>query len=341
MDGRQKKEVEDMIGIPFPSESGIPDIIQSYLCDETLALDEKLVSLSRLSFFGDNEILYASRAAYYALWGRPDKFEEIVAYCPEALSKTVKITGPHGDVITATPYQCLLREDDHYIKDEKDRTFLQMACSYLSGQNARGQEENWFNEWDEKAHVVKLKVAFDEVLTAFDESKAMTEKSLQADCTLQTAIKNFKEDLKELTVEAKKNCIPQLWDYSAQFCTSERYKDYGDDGPKNKLFSFLIYGGIEDNLPPWGLQMLYYAATGAVVQRIDVSSYYSTLTKNSSELRLGVNSSMRIGGGGMSRQLRLEVVAELFSEFMSKQKNSSKTQSYAATESSPKSRLIL
>lgn len=48
---------------------GIVQIIQGYISDDKPLPNDQLASLSSYSFFGDEAILFAHRAAYYALWG--------------------------------------------------------------------------------------------------------------------------------------------------------------------------------------------------------------------------------------------------------------------------------
>jgi len=270
---------------------------------------EKLASLTFSPFFEKPSLLYAHRAAYYALWGQPEQFEAIVKFCPEVLTSKVEIQGPHveqtephGNIIKATPYQLLLREDDNYIRDKKGRTFLEMAKSYFPDPEIeKQQKEEWFKGWDETAHVKELQAEFDKVLKAFDDSNARIENELNKDTLLQKAIQYFKEYLKTAVYKAKKNCIPQLWDYSAQKYTTERWRAYGAyNSDKNRLISFQIYGAIDIKLGVWGMQVLHCGigdilAGFNVFLRTDVSSYYTS--SHSSGLHPGVNSFMSILGG--------------------------------------------
>src|SRR5262245_41896745 len=116
---KEEKREEEMMGF-FPND--LSKIIQAYLSDDKPIAEEKwtsftsaeLASLTFSSFFDKPSLLYAHRAAYYALWGQPDQFESIVKFCPEVLWTKVKIQGPHveqkkphGNIIKATPYQLL------------------------------------------------------------------------------------------------------------------------------------------------------------------------------------------------------------------------------------------
>ena len=210
----KEEKKEDEIKAIFPND--LSKIIQAYLSDDKPIADEKLTSLTFSSFFEKPSLLYAHRAAYYALWGQPDKFEAIIKCCPAALLVKVEIQGPHveqtephGNIIKATPYQLLLREDDNHIRDEEGRTFLEMTKSYFPDVKiADQQEEEWFKGWDEKAHVKELQAEFDKVLKAFDDSKAMAENELNEDALLQKAIQYFKEHLKTAVYKAKKNLSP-------------------------------------------------------------------------------------------------------------------------------------
>ncbi len=243
----EKKLVQTTTKIFLPG--GLPEIILDYLSDNTLAF------LGALFFFGTKELI-THRAAYCALWGQPEEFKTIVTYRPDTLLSSVKEKGPNGSV-EGTPYQLLLWADDNYIKDEKDKTFLGMASNHLPKKSAEQQQSEWFASWDEKKHVAKLQAAFTKIAKAFDESTAMTEDGLKKDDALQKAIESFTQDLKAISVTAKRNCIPQLWNIASQFYTYEKYKAYGGtESPKNQLFCFRILGLIDSYLPAWALQAI-------------------------------------------------------------------------------------
>jgi hypothetical protein len=101
--------------------------------------------------------------------------------------------------------------------------------------------------------------------------------------------------------KAKKNCIPRLWDYSAQKYTIERYQAYdGYDSDKNRLVCFQIYGAIDAKSGAWVMQVLHHGIydvvnNNKVVSRTEVSSYYAS--SHHSGLDLGLNSYMSIFGG--------------------------------------------
>ena len=307
MDSRliNESKEEEMKAI-FPDS--LSKIIQSYLSDDKPTTGEKVPLLAFSSFFEKPSLLYAHRLAYYAAWGQPEQFEAIVKLCPEALLVTVAIRGPHIEkkepdinILKATPYQVLIQQNDNYITDKEGRTFAEMAKSYFpDAKTADKQEKDWFKDWDEEAHVEELQTAFDKALKAFDDSKAMTEKALDEDTLLQKAIQDFKEYLKTAVYKAKKNCIPQLWDYSARKYTIERYQAYGGyDSSKNRLVCFQIYGAIDVKSGAWVMQVLHHRIyevvnNNKVVLRTDVSSYYDS--DRPSGLHLGLNSYMSIFG---------------------------------------------
>lgn len=333
---KEKKEVEKIMNVTLPR--GITEIIQTYIWDNksspnnqsttdlsALSYNQELISLSVLSFFNtDNKTYLAEKAAYYILWGQPKKCQMIIQEHPDVLFLPVKkVKGPHGNQ-AMTPFQALLWTDDKYIKDiEEGKTFLKMALSYLSDEQlrqAKEQYEKWFKDWDEEAHVKELQNTFDKVVKLFDKSKAMTDTELKSDTTLQQAIQNFKHYLKNAVLDAKKNCIPQLWDYASQVYTVKKYKAYGGyDSQKNKLFSSQLLGTIDINSPAWMMQILhkgvYYTAVISAIRcgiflnppsnlyqdaldyddiiRDDVSSYYLITPLKGN---LGIDSCMTIYG---------------------------------------------
>lgn len=287
----EKKIEENVIGVHFPP--GVPEIIQSYLSNQGPSCYKKLTSFPGVSFFGNKILLFAHRAAYCALYGKPDEFETIITRYPKALLYKVEITWLNVH-FKASPYELLLWTDDNFLKGKENKTFLEVARAKMSCKEAEKVERNWFKDWDEKAHVKELKAAFDKVLKSYDDSKATTNDELKKDDILQTAIYDFKEYLKKLIAETRKNCIPELWNYSASFLDVIRFEDYGR--AKYQSLCFDIYGeAVDKNLPPWALQVLnkgiaHVVRSKEMVPRRDLSSYYKSSN-------LGINAFMSIHGG--------------------------------------------
>ncbi|MHB1948138.1 MAG: hypothetical protein ACYCQI_08500 [Gammaproteobacteria bacterium] len=302
---KKQEKKEELINLRFLPD--VLEIIQGYICDD------KPVPYSSISFWGDKGHIAAHLAAYYALWGFPEQFEEIIRQCPEALLSRVERVGPNTSV-RGTLYQLLLWVDDDHIRNEKGETFVEMARRILINKYGEKieakQKTEWFGGWDEETHLKELKAEFDKVARTFDESKATTEDELKNDRKLQAAIQKFKEYLKYITTQkdpntnllmTKKNCIPQLWDYSSKFYTDEKNETYGAfDSPKNRLFDIQILGNIDLRLPVWAMQVIdcgLNTARNDHVPRNDVSSYYDvSSSKSVTDLRLGVNSYLTIYG---------------------------------------------
>lgn len=310
----EKNNVEKITNLYFPR--GVPEIIQRYGYDDESSCDnpsitrsvslfgnkndpnDELVSLSALSFFSaGNKNYLAKKAAEYVLWAQPEKCKAIIRQHPDILLLSVEnANGPCGEMKDVTPYQALLWANDNYIKDKEGKTFLEMARSYLSPEQVKEQEEKWFENWDEKAHVKELKVKFDKVAMIFDDyiildtfdkygtivdwdyprklSEAMIKRDLGHDTTLislHQAIKCFKDYLKNVVLHAKRNCIPQLWSHAYRFYTSNKYNNYGEQ-VKGVLDTIVV------NSQAWMMQLRHGVILNVgeddQVVRDDISSYY-------------------------------------------------------------------
>lgn len=313
---------EDSKTVSFPHV--ITEIIQGYLCNDhsIKAKTADVPLLSQLSFFKDEALLLAHFAAYYVLWGQPDKIETLITSNPSILLRSVERSSPNGHRIKGTLYQLALWTDDNHIRNERGETFVEMIrrvlISCYKAKTEAQQRENWFRGWDEKTYVKTLKAEFDNLAMAFDQSTAITYDDFFKDTEVHTAIRRFKGCLSK--VPTKKNCTIELWDHAALFYNYEKFRAYGGNcygvKPKNEIFCKIILGSIDGQLHAWAIQVLLRGGLynsiyeSFQVERKDVfSCYYRTETINDNKKpktyrRLGKEALLNIRG------LRSETIIE-------------------------------